>query len=30
LVTETEVLYRALIERIPAATYVDGPDGTPV
>jgi PAS domain S-box-containing protein len=30
LVTETEALYRALIERIPAATYVDGPDGTPV
>jgi len=29
-VTETEALYRALIERIPAATYVDGPDGTPV
>ena len=28
--TETEALYRALIERIPAATYVDGPDGTPV
>jgi len=30
LVTETEALYRALIERIPAATYVDGSDGTPV
>ena len=30
MVTETEALYRALIERIPAATYVDGPDGTPV